>query len=222
MVHWRPSITAADQPHGGNHYLVPMAASLTRVPLDLMSEWTSKIVTTNPPRYVPHPEWSLRLRVVAPTPVRSVVLFRLDREVVWGLVAAEPSPVSELRVDFRPHDWASSDAVHVLFEWQRVVVTHAALKVDPRSGVNVLVPATARTGDVIPVADLSAHALDLAMLVVAEPDTERRRMGRWRIKRRFAAGLPEDLIDLTNGEQTGHTGQTSPVRRRVRRTSALG
>jgi len=55
-----------------------------------------------------------------------------------------------LRADFFPYDWASSDDVQINFGLQRIAVSDAALKSDPRGLVNVtVVPQAAETGEVL-------------------------------------------------------------------------
>lgn len=184
-----------------------MTASLQRLPLDLASRWAEREVTTDPPRYVPHLEWDLWVRVTAPVPVRCAVVLDRPEEMLWGLVAREPEPDLELRVAFFPHAWSSSDAVHVHFEWQRCVVTDAALKEDPRSHVDSALPTTARTGELITVATIPSHDLRLAMIALVAADTETRRMGRWRVRPEFAANLPPGLADAATGHQRGQTNQ---------------
>jgi hypothetical protein len=181
--------------HGGRQ--------LTRVPLRASFEWIDKTVTTDPPRYAPHTEWSLAVRVTAPTRLRAVVLVICAGETSWGLVDAAPSTDLGLRVAFSPHDWSTSDVVHVSFEWQRAAVTDARLKEDPRNAVEVGLPPRPSSGEPIPVVELAAHDVELAVLVLAEQDTESRRMDRWRIKPEFATGLPEDLVPLASGHQHG-------------------
>ncbi len=176
---------------------------LTRAPLVASFAWIDKTVTTDPPRYVAHLEWSLAVHVTSPTPLRPAVLVTHAGETSWGLVAAAPSTDLALRVAFFPHDWSTSDVVQVSFEWQRVAVTDARLKEDPRGAVEVRLPPRPISGEPIPVVAVPDHDLELAVLVLAEQDTESRRMGRWRIKPALATELPEDLMPLASGHQHG-------------------
>ena len=61
------------------------------------------------------------------------------------------------------------------------------------------------TGEVFEVAELPANSIVLAALAIVEADTERRRQDRWRIKPEFSASLPDDLVPLTSGRQSGVT-----------------
>ena len=183
-----------------------VAESLTRVPLELSFEWMSKVVTTDAPVYVPHDEWSLQLRLVAPVALRAAVVLNRQDEALWGLVAREPETELELSVAFFPDDWATSDSVVISFGWQQIRVTDGTLKADPRAAVEVALPSKARTGDTILVAKLPAHSIEIALLALAVADTERRRMDRWRVRPALAADLPPRLAPLTSGHQHGSLG----------------
>jgi hypothetical protein len=180
-----------------------MAAELTHLPVRVSVDWLSKTVTTDPPRYTPHSEWRLVLTLAASTPIQAAVFIRHGRDTAWGLRPGPASAEVELRADFFPYDWARSDDVQVNFGWQRMTVTDPALKRDPREGVVVLAPRTVETGETFAVAEVSAHGIILEALPIAEVDTERRRQDRWRIKPEFSATLPEPLLPLTSGSQSG-------------------
>lgn len=91
------------------------------------------------------------------------------------------------------------------FGWQRIAVTDSALKSDPRESVLVAAPPAVETGEVLAVAEVPAHGIILEALPIVEVDTERRRQDRWRIKPEFSASLPEQLLPLTSGRQSGVT-----------------
>ena len=61
------------------------------------------------------------------------------------------------------------------------------------------------TGEVFTVAELPAHGIVLKVLAMVEGDTESRRQDRWRIRSEFSASLPDELIPLTSGSQSGVT-----------------
>lgn len=52
-----------------------MSSGLARIPLTVESEWVSKTVTTDPPRYTPHTEWTLAIHLRADEPIRVVALL---------------------------------------------------------------------------------------------------------------------------------------------------
>lgn len=176
---------------------------LTRIPLAVDSEWISKIVTTDPPRYTPHTEWTLVIHVRADVPIRVVALLAQPDETAWGLQPGGPKQELELRALFTPHDWASSDDVHINFGYQRLVVTDPAIKLNPRHAVTVASAPSAQTGTVTTVARLPAHAISLAIFAVTLEDSEARRLHRWRVKPALAAQLPQQLVPLTSGHQSG-------------------
>jgi len=176
---------------------------LTHFPLRLTTEWRSKIVTTEPPRYIPHTEWALALTLSAAGPIHVAVFLVVGRETAWGLRPGPATQEMELGVSFFPYDWGRSDDVQVNFAGRRTQVTDPALKSDPRDIVKVTAPERAETGKVFQVAELPPHAISLTVLPVAKEDTESRQRERWRIKQRFVASLPEPLAALTSGYQSG-------------------
>jgi hypothetical protein len=178
-------------------------SDLTRLPLAIETEWRSRTVTTDPPRYTPHEEWALGFALVASDPVRVVVFIDGPEEIAWGLVASEPESATRVEVKFFPYDWSKSNDVQISFEWQRRTVTDRTLKEDPRSAVTVVAPASATTGAVIPVVELPSHSLTLSLLALAEGDTEKRREGRWRLKPALADSLPTYGNALASGHQSG-------------------
>jgi hypothetical protein len=178
---------------------------LTQLPLAIDTEWLSKTVTTDPPRYTPHLEWTLRFALAATDPLRAVVFIQTPAEVTWGLMATDPANTPWLEVKFFPYDWAKSDDVQISFEWQRVAVTDRKLKEDPRTAATVVAPKEATTGVVVPVVELPNHVLTLSLLALAEQDTENRREGRWRLKPALAHSLPSYGDALASGHQSGAT-----------------
>jgi hypothetical protein len=160
-------------------------------------------VTTDPPRYVPHLEWTLAFTVAAEQPLRLAVMLEAPSEVAWGLVAHTPSTSPKVEAKFFPYDWSKSDDVQVNFEWQRLRVSDPELKDDPRRVVTAIAPTEAETGSRIPVATLPAHDLTLALIALADRDTERRREGRWRLRPALADALEPLGSLLASGHQNG-------------------
>jgi hypothetical protein len=179
------------------------ASGLTEVPIHASAEWREKVVTTDPPRYVPHSEWSIDVGLAAAAPVRLAVVVQGPGFLRWGLRPEEPSSALNLRASFFPHDWSASDDVQINLSWQRVTVTDPDLKADPRPFVGVTLPSEAFTGDLTPIAIVEKHGLELSWIAFAEGDTERRRHDRWRVRPDLTAALPEPLRGLTSGHQTG-------------------
>lgn len=180
-----------------------MTSGMTRVPVDLSATWIPKTVTTDPPRLTPHEEWRLLVRVAAPTPIRVAVLMCLPTEVQWGHRPEAASELIEIPLDFFPHDWSTSDRVQINFGWRRITVMDPALKADPRRFADVVLPDTATTGQLIPVCRISQHAIEVALVALAQQDTQARRLDRWRVRPDLVDALPADLAVLTSGRQSG-------------------
>ena len=51
------------------------AERLTELPLGVFSAWKSKVVTTNPPKYIPHDEWRLEVRLKARSRLRAAIVL---------------------------------------------------------------------------------------------------------------------------------------------------
>jgi len=176
---------------------------LTQLPLCLSSEWRNKVVTTRPPEYVEHLEWALVVTLSCVSQLRVVTLLRSGNELRWRAVADPASTAVELRLSFFPSDWQRSDEVEVNFGYERISLSDEALKRDPRRVLLLTAPASARTGAVLALAELASHDLSLSALALAEADTQRRRMQRWRVRPRLAEALPEQLLPLASGAQGG-------------------
>ncbi len=176
---------------------------LTQLPLCLSSEWRNKVVTTRPPEYVEHLEWALVVTLSCVSQLRVVTLLRSGNELRWRAVADPASTAVELRLSFFPSDWQRSDEVEVNFGYERISLSDEALKRDPRRVLLLTAPASARTGGFVALAELASHDLSLSALALAEADTQRRRMQRWRVRPRLAEALPEQLLPLASGAQGG-------------------
>ena len=178
-------------------------AEPTRIPLDIESAWQSKRVTTNPPIYTAHLEWALAFTITAAEPLRLAVLVEAPSEIAWGLVARDASTNAQAEAKVFPYAWSDSDDVQVNFEWQRASVTDPQLKEDPRQVVRVIAPRQAETASRIPVATLPAHDLTLAVMALAERDTEPRREGQWRLKPALAEAIEWHGAVFASGHQSG-------------------
>ena len=176
---------------------------MTREPVDISATWIPKTVTTDPPRLTPHEEWRLLIRVAASIPFRIAVVMRLPTEVQWGLRPEAASQLVEIPLDFFPHDWSISDRVQINFGWRRITVSDADLKADPRRFADVVLPDNATTGQMIPVCQISRHAIEVALVALAQQDTETRRVDRWRLRPQLVDALRPDLMMLASGRQSG-------------------
>jgi len=161
-------------------------------------------VTTDPPRYTPHLEWSLEVALSSTQEFRTAVFVQHGEEYWWGLGADGAGTLAQLSIKFLPHNWQWSDDVQVNLEGQRFTVHDPLLKADPRKVVSVIIPAQVSIGELIPIAELREHDLSLLIMAIALVYTEARRLNRWRMLPQLASGLPEPIRGLGSGRQTGH------------------
>src|SRR6267143_5181118 len=103
---------------------------LTRVPLVLSVVWRSKTVTTDPPQYPRHQEWSLEVMVAASEAVHIAAFLEDPSTCLWGLRPGPASTEGHLTASFFPYSWADSDDVQITFGWQRLKVADGLLKQD--------------------------------------------------------------------------------------------
>lgn len=178
-------------------------SGVTRMPLAVSVAWRSRSVTTDPPRTSQHLEWEVAFALAASEPMRVAALAEHGSETQWVLVTGEPAHELELRAQFAPWRFRTSDTVHVGFEGRRIRVDDRALKQDARNVAQVTAPQRAETGKVTGVLALPGHAIRLAFIAFAEGDTEVRRLDRWRVDPAVAALLPAPLAPLASGYQTG-------------------
>jgi hypothetical protein len=120
-----------------------------------------------------------------------------------GLRREAASDVAEISLHFFPYHRTPDDRVQISFGLRRVTVTDPELKADPRPQANLLLPAVATTGQVIPVCEVRRHHVRVGVFAIADRDTERRRLGRWGVKPQLANALPADLAPLVSGRQSG-------------------
>ena len=66
-----------------------------------------------------------------------------------------------------------------------------------------MLPDTATTGQMIPVCKISQHAIEVALIALAQQDTEARQLDRWRLRPQLVDSLPPDLAMLASGRQSG-------------------
>ncbi len=107
-----------------------MADELEHLRLELSAEWSSKTVTTDPPRYIPHDEWRLTVQLAAESSFRLAHILKHRQQLSWGLNRKVAAPRFTFAANFFPHDWKTSDRVQVSSGFRRVTVTDRALKED--------------------------------------------------------------------------------------------
>ena len=184
---------------------------LTAVPVDASARWVAKTVTTDPPKYLPHEEWTLEWTICAGVPV--LVIPCLDdgdcRHWARGSRSTAKASVT-LSLKFMPHDWRNSNAVRVVLSSPEAAPQtdrdDVALKADPRPLVRRGGDEAGRfsTGQLISLAEIAARPpLVARALMVCASDTESARNGRWRFKGRLGLTATSDLPFLAGGLQCG-------------------
>jgi hypothetical protein len=198
-------------------YLVPtMLNGMIHEPVRVIGcRWVPKVVTTDPPKYIPHTEYSWAFGLVAEVPLLAALLLEDEDGLYWGRLGRRSAAAAlTIRLSFFPFDWNTSDFVRInlyqlgLSESSGVDVTvdDAPLKRDPRGVVRLDLSdgGVVQTGTLIGVGTLNSHStVSAALVVVALSDTESCRCNRWRIKRRVPVDLPFFLSFLKTGRWAG-------------------
>ncbi len=159
-------------------------------PIFFDATWVDASYTTDPPRYIWHKQWFLRLTVRADAPLRVVVLERDGAIIRWTKLGDRRNRASmtiATRLDEEPSELELAD---------------------PWSSLSVSEPVDAVTWSIIPLSPGAEWAK--AIMVFPRDDTELLRAGRWRIRRALAAELPAAMISLQRGAWTGSYEQTQP------------
>jgi hypothetical protein len=175
------------------------------MPISVAYEWHTKVVTTDPPKLIPHDEYFLIVELRAEEPFRVVSLSSCGDWLGWDMSRAEPSTIIEHRINFLPYSWTMNDAVTVSHASLRAGVVDAELKRDPRPLTLTPAPSVVESGEEITICEIPRHAVRLSILVIATEDTERRRASRWRVRPQCWDGLPTEIPGLVGGRMNGHS-----------------
>ena len=131
-------------------------------------------------------------------------------EFNWEVSSAPAAEQAEIPLHFGPSDWSDSDAVQVHFGWRRMTVIDRRLKGDPRPNVDVLLPDTATSLEVIPVCEFPGNDLTVALIVFAEQDIQPPGgRGPWLVHPDVASCLPAELSGLAEGYGAGIRGRSA-------------
>jgi hypothetical protein len=174
------------------------------MPIRATCEWQTKVVTTDPPKLIPHDEFSLNVELRADEPFRVVSLSSRGNWLGWNMGRTQPSTVINHRINFMPYSWKTNDAVTVSHGFLRAGVNDAELKRDPRPLTLTPVPRLFESGQQITICEIPRHDVHLSIIVIAGEDTERRRGDRWRVRPRSWDGLPTEIQGLVGGRMNGH------------------
>jgi len=177
--------------------------------------WVPEVVTTDPPKYIPHTEYSWACQLVAEVPLLAALLLEDEDGLYWGRSGRSSAAAAlEIGLSFLPTSWNTSDKVLISLSqrglsspsYVQVTVDDAPLKQDPRAFVKLDLSdgALIHTGTLISIGTVNSHnALSARLVVVAQTDTESCRCSRWRIKRRTPVSLPLSLSFLNTGRWAG-------------------
>jgi len=176
--------------------------------------WLPKVVTTDPPRYVPHTEYSWTCDLVGEVPILGAQLFEEEDGLSWKRSSRDSGSVTlTIGLSFFPHDWNRSDEVQLVLSqgpsgWSgtQLTVRDASLKQDPRDfvGLDLADGKVFQTGALIRIGTVnSRRPLSAWLVAVAQADTESCRASRWRIRRRIPVDLPFALSFLKSGRRAG-------------------
>jgi hypothetical protein len=177
--------------------------------------WIPKVVTTDPPKYIPHAEFSCTCDLEADVPLLPALILEDGRSLSY----ARPGRRSlrqtlTISLTFQPFDWNTSDCVTISLSSMQsdevcalaLLACNPALKHDPRPYVTMRVEEGERisAGSSFCIATVNAGTTIAADLVaVAADDTESCRCGRWRIRKRLLVELPLTLSFLRTGRRAG-------------------
>jgi hypothetical protein len=177
--------------------------------------WILRTVTTDPPRYIPHIEYSWECELTGEVPLLAALLLQDDSGLRWGRSGRNSAATSLLiHLAFLPYDWKSSDRLQINLSQQSCyelnsalgAVHDASLKQDPRRLVKLDLPdgGVVETGSLIRLATItSQNSMSAGLVVVALSDTESCRCSRWRIRRGIPVGPLFALSFLTTGRRSG-------------------
>jgi len=198
-------------------YLVPtMLSGMAHEPVRVIGcRWIPKTVTTDPPKYIPHTEYSWACELVGEVPLLAAQILEDENGLYWGRSGRSSAATAlGIRLSFLPTAWNTSDKVlislsqqdHSMLSYAQVIVDDALLKRDPRGFVRLDLSdgGLVQTGTLISIGTVnSQNPLSAGLVVVAQTDTESCRCSRWRIKRRIPVDLPFALSFLKTGRWAG-------------------
>lgn len=198
-------------------YLVPtMLDGMVHEPVRVIGcRWIPRIVTTDPPKYIPHTEYRWACELVGEVPLLGALILEDENGLYWGRSGRSSVAVAlEIRLSFLPHDWKTSDRVHINLSQQghsmsshvQIAVDDPPLKQDPRGFVRLDLSdgGIVQTGTLISIGTVNSHkSLSAGVVFVAQTDNQSCRCSHWRIKRRIPVNLPFSLSFLKTGRWAG-------------------
>ena len=95
-------------------YLVPtMLNGMVHEPVRVIGcRWVPKVVTTDPPKYIPHTEYSWACELVAEVPLLAALILEDENGLYWGRSGRSSAAAAlEIGLSFFPTTWNTSDKV---------------------------------------------------------------------------------------------------------------
>lgn len=200
--------------HLGSMLLNGMSHEAVRV---VGCRWIRKTVTTDPPRYIPHTEYSWVCELVGEVPILAALILENGAGLRWARSGRRSgAPELVVSLSFQPYDWNASDKVGITLSQPRgdglscvqVAVHDDTLKRDPCrfARFDLSEGGVAETGSLIRMGTItttSRESVTVGLVVVALTDTESCRCGRWRVRRRIPLAPPVALSFLGTGRRAG-------------------
>lgn len=176
--------------------------------------WVTQVVTTDPPKCVPHNKYLWEADLFAEEPILATLFIGVGRCVKYSKLGRS-SAARNLNVSlrFHPDDWTHAGGVLVnLYQISPVAsfgiyveCESTVLSRDPKRLVEVMSDGKVivETGFVLELARIPLpDPVHAALMLIAKSDTEYYHW-RWRLKRRLRGNLPHCLEFLSKGRCSG-------------------
>jgi|GEM_PF-4210803 hypothetical protein len=181
--------------------------TLIRQTVRIKSGWVSKVVATNPPKYVNHEEWTWRAALSSDEPFFVVSLFCYDHVIALGKswYYKDARPNMSITLYFTPHNWNTSKSVHVSFSSRTLTVEDERLKLNPREKVIIHVSDDEPLfmGTLIHVATINTTRQAVAKILLISQRDAQATHGRWRLKDMLTGDLSLYGDFLRQGKPSG-------------------
>ena len=102
-------------------YLVPtMLSGMVHEPVRVIGcRWIPKIVTTDPPKYIPHTEYSWACELVGEVPLLAAQILEDENGLYWGRSGRSSAATAlGIGLSFLPTAWNTSDKVLIILSQQ--------------------------------------------------------------------------------------------------------
>jgi len=187
--------------------------NLSKHKIKLFSEWKNKIVTTNPPKLIPHTEYYWQAQLNSIKEIYVVLLMNYNGTTEYHkFEASSSSNQIGISISFLPHDYNKSNIVGISFYQStnlsgsglRINIENEKLKTNPMDLTEVVIKETDElfTGEIINLANIKI-GIRLQLLIINKDDTEISH-GRWKIKKSLLEGVNKNNFPfLFKGQHIG-------------------